>query len=282
MEKVPLFTNKGGLDRFKGINAMRKVTAKGEPKINLGIVSDEYPVIQPLEKFGVFQKFADEGLLEFVRGGVYNDGSRIYLEARMPNPIIINAEVGDVVERRITFYSSYDRSLSNEFGNRPLRLVCLNGMTTLGKNFATRYRNTKNVLDRTEEISNVLSASMDEYKQYEEFIRATTQTREFSESEVSKFIELALPSTREDKTPTLIVNRRLELEEAIHTAIGQDVIPEMNAYKLLQGALAWTQHLTSPKAKNPEEYREFGSGARFNTNIIGIVQDILKNDHILS
>lgn len=276
LEKVQLCTNKGGLKTIP--KTMKMGIRRKDTREVIGLVSQTYPETSPMERFGIFQRFADEKILEFVNGGVYANGSRCFIEARLPNSLLINPEVGDIIEKRITFHTSYDGSVSNIVAIRPLRLVCTNGMTRTGQEWESKVRNTKNFPTRIEEIVPVIQAAINEYKKFDEFIVAANDTREFNDEEVHRFIKTVLPATPNDKgkISTLVVNRRLALEEAIHNAIGQTEIAKMNAYKLFQGALAFTTHVEAANVKDPFLYLNFGGGAEVNRRAMMAVGNMLE------
>lgn len=278
VKKTPIFTNCGGLKKFEGRVAMMRT----DTKEILGLVSSRYPEVNPADKFQGFDAFAKAGIIEFTGGGTYGGGSKVYLQARLPNPINIKPEVGDIIERQIIFHSSYDGSLSNDVANYMLRLVCSNGMTRSIKEMVTKFKNTKNSSHKFDHVAEMLQASIENYKVLEQLIQASLETREYSDFELRRFIEMVLPAP-EDKEPSKrLINRRLALEDTIHTGIGQDVIGKMNSYKLLQGALAYTQHTLSEDSDDTFEYVNFGVGSRFNDRVMSVIERSIADPMIFS
>lgn len=278
VKKTPIFTNTGGLKKLDGKMAMiRKDTNEF-----LGLVSSKYPEISPAEKFQCFDSFAKEGIIEFTGGGMYGGGSKIYLQARLPNSINVKPEVGDIIERRIIFHSSYDGTLSNDVANYMLRLVCSNGMTRSIKEMASKFKNSKNSTPKFLNVAEMLQASIDNYKELDQLIQASLETREYSERELKKFVEMVLPTPPDKEATTRLINRRLALEDTIHTGIGQDVIQKMNSYKLLQGALAFTQHVLTDGIEDAFEYVNFGNGSKLNNRVMSLIEQSISNPSIFS
>lgn len=278
VKKTPIFTNCGGLKKYDGRMAMTRTDTKEV----IGLVSSKYPEVNPSEKFQCFDAFAKEGIIEFTGGGTYGGGSKVYLQARLPNSINVKPEVGDIIERRIIFHSSYDGSVANDVANYMLRLVCSNGATRSITEMESKFKNTKNSSHRFLNVAELLRASIENYKVLDQLIQSSLQTREYTDRELKKFIEMVLPTPANKEASTRLLNRRLVLEETIHHGIGQDVIEKMNSYKLLQGALAYTQHDLSANSEDPFEYVSFGAGSRINNRVMNIIEQSISNPMIFS
>lgn len=277
VKKVPLFINRKGLHAIDG----RSAIVRTDTNQVLGVVSSKYPEISPMEKFKMFDEFAKEGIIDFVGGG--SNAGRIYVQARIPNSMNVNPDKGDIIEKRITFHSSYDGSLSNEISLDMLRLVCTNGLTVNSKEWISKFKNSKNVMSKFDAATLMIEGAVNEYRNLDQLIHATTQTREFNDRELKRFVEMVLPNTSTDKEPsTRLLNRRTLLEEAIHTGVGQDVIDRMTAYKLLQGATYFTNHILSEEADDAFSYISFGNGATINRRALNLATEAISNPNIFS
>ena len=296
VDRVNLFTNRGGLKKITGTEAMIR-TDSNSP---IGIVSGKYPIIQPIDKFGIFRTFAEEGLLEFVEGGTSGKmGGRVYLQARIAGTLNLEATVGDIVEQRITFMSSYDGSRANEVLITPYRLACSNGMVISEKASARfRVRNTRYCPSRLEEAVLVIEEAVNAYRQLDaEWMKMLATP--VQDKEVGRFVEMLLPATREvsetyvdrdgnvetiavPETSTRTENRRQVIVETIHSGIGQAEIQGMNLWKLLNGVTCYTNHVEGERKRDRFDFLYFGGGEKLNTRAYELCTGVMAGEVSLS
>lgn len=282
--KTPLYTEINGVKEQYGDKV---ATYRTDTEMTLGIVGNGYEIVQNLEQFAVFQNFADEGVISFENGGVFGDGKRTFIQAVLPSTIDVNLDRMDVTKKYVTIVSSHDGTISLQAFVTPVRIVCTNTFQyaiQTGKH-KSKIKHTKTAKEKLEEAVNLINNSLEIYKGYDEFIHASNSTKEFNDNEINKFIEMLLPAvpTKKGKEiSTRKLNQRLELLTAIHEGIGQDVIPNMNAYKLWNGVTTWTNNVIGGKRDNALEYVTFNSGADINMTAYNLVQKVVENPSILS
>ncbi len=96
VEKTPLYTNINGiLQQYDD----KVATYRTDNELTLGTVGESYEIVQNIDQFGVFQQFADEGVISFENGGVFGGGRRTYIQAVLPSTININLDRMDVTKK---------------------------------------------------------------------------------------------------------------------------------------------------------------------------------------
>jgi phage/plasmid-like protein (TIGR03299 family) len=281
VEKSPLYINKGGLQKIGG----KVATVRTDTKKVLGIVGESYEIVQNSDQFGVFQEFADKGIISFENGGIFDDGARTYIQAVLPETIEVNIDRGDVIRKFITLCSSHDGSLALQAFVTPTRIVCTNTFQYAIQNgeHKVKIKHTKTAQEKLEQAIDTIQKALDIYKGFDEFISASLRTKEYNEKETEKFVELILPSKGKEIS-TRTKNMRIELLETIHSGIGQAEIPANNLYKLFNGVTCYTNNVLPAKGKgekNPFEFVTFATGNTLNSHAWNVANNVLKNDMIL-
>lgn len=111
----------------------KHVLFRGDDKTPLGIVSPTYKIVQPATVFDSMLAFAEAGHGTMHRADVFNGGANYFaLVKTETDPIIGTVGRGDVIESYIGMRSSADGSSATEAYHLTLRLVCLNGMRSMG------------------------------------------------------------------------------------------------------------------------------------------------------
>lgn len=112
----------------------------------LGVTSERYGLIQNHELLNAAHAALDaKGLSGYTeRTIVTAGGSRFYTEFTFANKQLATA-VGDVFGYKLTLKNSFDRSMRAAFALGFLRLTCLNGASTLEKEFAATRKHSSNV-----------------------------------------------------------------------------------------------------------------------------------------
>ena len=281
VEKTPLYTKVGDEYRqYKGELATRRT----DTNKNLGIVGDGYEVVQNLEQFEVFQQFADKGEILFENGGYFGGGKRTFIQVVLPSTIDINFDRGDITKKYITIASSHDGSLSLQAFLSPVRIICGNTFRLAIKTGEqkTKIKHTITAGDKLREAINIISGGIRTYEVFEEFLVDSSKTKEFSDKEVKKFVDIILPNKGNDKEiSTKLKNQRNSLLNTIHSGIGQPEIKRLSAYKLFQGTTAYTNHVIVGE-KNPFEFVSFATGFDINNRSYDTVQKLLKGDLVLA
>lgn len=120
---APIYYTPDGADaqkQFKGKVALYRGDTKGD----LGVVSDGYQIVQPLETLEFFEHWAKLGAAHLETAGVLFEGRRWFAMARMGDPIEINP--GDIMLPYLLMSTSADGSSATEGRDTYVRVVCAN------------------------------------------------------------------------------------------------------------------------------------------------------------
>jgi phage/plasmid-like protein (TIGR03299 family) len=123
---------------------------------SLGIVSDKYGIVQNEDAFKFVDmfcsgKFADRENTPVIETcGVLGKGERIFVTAKFPQPIILDAKRDDLVDMYVVFTTSHDGTGSVRCMVTPIRVVCNNTLNWAMKDNIGRiaFRHSSKVMSR--------------------------------------------------------------------------------------------------------------------------------------
>ena len=96
----------------------------------LSIVSDTYDLLQPVEAFGFFDALQGELGFDYTQAGFIDEGRKMFIGGNIGEievPSKQNRKVGDILQKRITAWTSFDGSRATSIRIELLRLWCANG-----------------------------------------------------------------------------------------------------------------------------------------------------------
>ena len=149
----------GGIDEDTLLSLIvPKVRATVRTDINqsLGVVSDSYGIVQNADAFRfvdmlVSGKFADRDNTPVIEtAGVLGRGERVFVTAKFPKQIVLDASRDDLVEMYACFTTSHDGTGSVRCVITPIRVVCNNTLNlALHHNIGRiSFRHSSNVMSR--------------------------------------------------------------------------------------------------------------------------------------
>jgi phage/plasmid-like protein (TIGR03299 family) len=142
----------------------RKATMRMDLNKPLGIVSDNYGVVQNSEAFQFIDTLCTGGkgdvpVIECA--GVLGHGERVFITAKFPEQIILDNKTDDRVDMYIVFTTSHDGTGAVNCMVTPTRVVCNNTL-----NFALRHNAGKISLRHTSGITNRLDLTRKENQEF--------------------------------------------------------------------------------------------------------------------
>ena len=117
-----------------------RATMRTDLEKSLGIVSDGYGIVQNEDAFKFVDmfcsgKFADRDNTPVIETcGVLGNGERVFVTAKFPQPIVIDAKRDDLVNMYVVFTTSHDGTGAVRCMCSPVRVVCNNTL-----NFAMNH-----------------------------------------------------------------------------------------------------------------------------------------------
>ena len=123
---------------------------------SLGIVSDKYGIVQNEDAFKFVDmfcsgKFAERDNTPVIETcGVLGNGERVFVTAKFPKSIVLDAKRDDLVDMYVVFTTSHDGTGSVRCMVTPVRVVCNNTLNWAMKNNIGRiaFRHSSKVMSR--------------------------------------------------------------------------------------------------------------------------------------
>jgi phage/plasmid-like protein (TIGR03299 family) len=131
-------------------------TMRQDTNKSLGIVSDKYGIVQNVDAFKFVDLFCsgektDRDHTPVIETcGVLGNGERIFVTAKFPTPIVLDAKRDDLVEMYVVFTTTHDGTGAVRCVCTPVRVVCNNTLNWAMKENIGRiaFRHSSKVMDR--------------------------------------------------------------------------------------------------------------------------------------
>lgn len=117
------------------------VLFRSDTKADLGVVSDNYKVVQPRAVLEFFREWADMGGLTIESAGVLFGGRRYFATAKLCDGVALDEDGRDKIVPYALLSTSADGSLATECRWTTVRTVC-NNTLTMARNSAACYKTT--------------------------------------------------------------------------------------------------------------------------------------------
>lgn len=156
----------------------------------LGIVTPKYKILQNDTAFEFINNLVSEGL-EFERGGVFHNGSAVWVEAKLPGDYSI---LGDEVESHVMFVNSHNGKGSVRVCALPNRVVCSNQINLAVKNAQRAWSavHSTKIDGRLEEAAATLGFADTYMKANKAFCEDLARKR-FTLKDFNNILDLAFP-----------------------------------------------------------------------------------------
>ena len=246
-----------------------RVTMRMDTEKSLGIVSDKYGIVQNEDAFKFVDmfcsgKFADRDNTPTIETcGVLGRGERVFVTAKFPQQIAIDAGRKDLVDMYVLFTTSHDGTGSVRCLVTPVRVVCNNTLNMAFGNNIGRicFRHSANVMNRLDLLDeenaefaykalNVAEVYAKELKQSFDHLRNI----KVSEKDLDKVIaEIALAdearkvffetgNINHEDIPTRGRNIFLGIKECAENGVGQDTLESGTALWAINGITSYYQN----------------------------------------
>jgi len=169
----------------------------------LGIVSNQYQIVQNSEALDFVNELPKEGDFKFDRAGVFRGGKSIWVMGTLPKVNIL----GDDISNNVVFVNSHDGSSGVKVMMTPIRLICSNMI-----NFATRNANRIWSAKHTSRITTKLEEARYTLQLANNYIEALNEeadvlaSKKITDSEIEAIIDKMFPIDYMHDTPRKINN----------------------------------------------------------------------------
>jgi len=246
-----------------------KATMRTDYNESLGIVSDKYGIVQNEDAFKFVDTLCSGKWFErdntpvIETCGVLGKGERVFVTAKMPEDIIIDAKHDDRIETYIIFTTSHDGSGAVKCCVTNVRVVCENTLRWALKSNSgmLSLRHGSNIMNRLDlmntENAEFAMKALNLYTDYETHFKDALEhlkTIKVNETQLDKVIaDIALSeecakifaetkNIYHEDIKTRGRNIFLGIKEAVHGGIGQDILQTGNALWVMNGITSYYQN----------------------------------------
>lgn len=151
----------------------------------MGVVSEQYPIVQPPEVAEFLQSVADVSGSVFETAGALRDGRDIFMTMKMPEGITIGGT--DEVDLYLAGMQNYSGQAKLKIITTPVRVVCANTERAALRNTRSEYtfRHSPSLAGKLQEAREALKINFDWTSQFqaeaESMINTTMTNRQFDE-----------------------------------------------------------------------------------------------------
>lgn len=246
----------------------KMATFRADTGAPIGIVGPRYRIVQNKDAFGFFDSIVESGEAKYTMGGVIDGGSRIWLQARLPNKIVIK---GDELEKYIVLMNSHDGSAPLRMFTTTIRISCQNALMGLlkGASDAIAIRHSGNVVNKVALAREVLISANKYYGQFEQTLKRLAD-RQLTEEELKRYFNLVVFNNElKEKDSSALKNKRDAMLTLFERGMGNDQKKiRHTAWTALNAVTEYVDHRTHVKGEkeNPSARLDniwFGSGAAY-------------------
>jgi phage/plasmid-like protein (TIGR03299 family) len=171
-------------------------TVRTDTEEVLGVVGNEYEVVQNMDAFGFFDAIVGGDGIQYETAGALGKGERIFITAKLPGYIKVGKD--DLTEKYLFLTTSHDGYGSITAAFTPTRIVCNNTLHMAMRNCINSYkiRHTANAKDRLEEAHKIMGISNQLSAELETMFNKWSVTR-ITDQQVQRLIQIAMTPNKE-------------------------------------------------------------------------------------
>jgi phage/plasmid-like protein (TIGR03299 family) len=242
VEPRPLWAAGTGPQGGLGLVERHMATVRKDTNTVLGVVGNRYQIVQNKEAFAFLTDIVDSGDIVPLGAGYWKGGARPWVQARLPQDIVID-KVED--ERIIPFIfagTSHDGSMPVTISLTGIRIICKN--TYSANVHAPRrfqIRHLSSVSGRIEEARRVLGISFRYFEEYKSFMNQLAGVKLVDE-QFRKIVDKLLPLVHNgtDLQNENVAKKRAEL---LGLYLNSPTVPRGTKYGGLQAITEWYDHV---------------------------------------
>jgi phage/plasmid-like protein (TIGR03299 family) len=249
-------------------------TIRTDTNKSLGVVSDKYGVVSNKAAFefvdmfcsGKFSERDNTPVIETC--GVLGNGERVFVTAKFPKPIVVDAKRNDLIEMYVVFTTSHDGTGAVRCVCSPVRTVCQKTLNlALADNIGRiSFRHSSKVMSRIDLLNkenaefayNTMNLASLHANHFEEAFKHLAEIK-MQEKNIDNIIaEIALADearkvfleTRNINHEDIATRGRnifLGMKEAMESGVGQDIVEKGTAQWVLNGITTYFQNVANFK-----------------------------------
>lgn len=247
----------------------RMATVRTDTNTALGLTSDSYGIVQNEDAFKFVDmfcsgKFADRDNTPVIETcGVLGKGERVFVTAKFPQSIVLDAKRDDLVDMYVVFTTSHDGTGSVRCMCTPIRVVCNNTLNlAMHKNIGRiAFRHSSKVMSRLDLLNKenaefaynalgVAKVYTDGLKECFDHLRniklgekdLDNIIAEITLADEAKKVFLETRNIYHEDIATRGRNIFLGMKESMENGIGQDILDRGNALWAINGITTFYQN----------------------------------------
>ena len=256
VSKINLLTPDGEETRFFG-------TQRDDTKKVFNCFTDSYKVLQNWELAEMITEVAGEFDMQVARGGMFNDGAKVYLQIHTGDLKGIG-ENNDTVKKYISAMNSHDGSASVGFGMTNVTISCSNTFHSAYKG-VSKIRHTASMRENIDIlIREFTKVRQEEFSLYDKFFKLAERPADVQD--VKKIVSMATAvdlSTKESEAKDLYSAYQLKTAQQLTTRISEEMaVKGQTLWGLFSGVTKFTNRdMRTPNRDNGTLESKFLGGA---------------------
>lgn len=268
---------KGEYSRYEVTRLPRQGTS--EAGVLLGVVSRRYQPLQNAEAFKFFDSIVDEGKAYFETAGALGDGERVWVMARMPEPIEIVR--GDDCWRYLLLSNTHNGEGAVIVKFTFKRVVCQNTLMIALKDGqkAYRVRHSKQMRFRLEELAEFFAITQDTFLRAASLFKRLAGVK-ITEARLLQYLEAVFPKTSSQKEEGKEPPKWTHIRKLLETVPDLQLLDVRGTLWGAYNAITRFEDYKMPmQEEDPDQRLErawFGSGADLKLKALQEAQKLLK------
>ena len=195
----------------------RAVVRSDHRDVVLGVVSDNYQIIENAEMFDFCDALVDAGAHYETAGSIHN-GRRVWALCRVPETVQINGVEDDEVQMYVACAQGHDGGFSLRAMVTPVRIVCQNTLqAALNTQRTFTVRHAGSPQDKLADAQEALGITFNWAKAFGEFANDMA-ARPMADDEFARLVQHVLPPMADGSVSTSTANSRARLQSLYHVA----------------------------------------------------------------
>lgn len=172
-------------------------TVRTDTEQPLGVVGNDYNVLQNVEVFNFFDAIAGKDGVYYETAGALGNGERVFVTAKLPSYIRIG-NTDDIISNYLFLTNTHDGTRSITAALTPVRIVCNNTLNMALRNCSNmvKIRHTENAKEKLQEAHRVMNMVNTLTPQLEEVYNSFARVA-ITDTQLRKLIERAMAPTPE-------------------------------------------------------------------------------------
>lgn len=241
-------------------------TVRQDTKDALGIVSQDYHVVQNREAFDFFDSIIDQGEAIYQTAGVLGKGEKIFITAKLPKDILVH---GEEVENYLLLTSGHDGKSAIQVGFTSVRVVCNNTLNAALRGLQNKVTilHFSNAKQKLQTASKIMGMSTRYAMELDQTFNRMAEVK-INDKQLRQYIEQVLNPSKEQVTEEefskLFVKKVDSIVDFAHNHPTQQTDPARGtvwgAYNAISGYFGYLKNYKSQEEKMADHY--FKAGAK--------------------